>query len=790
MTEHEKSRQPLPHDVTGLRERVAELERERATLQESEALYRSLFDNAPLGLGIANRQGDLLAYNDAMLRPGGYTRADIERIRNVGKLYYVAEDRARALELAAAQGFLHRHPVRMRRKDGTPYEVLLDLVPVTVRGQPCYQAMVQDVTEQRRAEAALRASQERHRLVSKLASDYVYAVRFAEPPPAIEEGIDALLSYTGCAWEWVTEAFERVTGYTAPEVNPGGGWLRLIHDEDVLEYARIFAQRLTGHREVSEYRIVARSGDIRWLRDHCQPVWDAEHQRVTRWYGGVQDITERKRVEETLREANDTLHALFQASPLAIYTFDPEGLLRSWNAAAERTFGWTEVEIIGRPALMAPGPLAEHALELHARLMRGESFTGVEAQRVRKDGIPVEVSLSGAPLRDRGGAIAGCVLVALDVTERKRLEEQLRQAQKIEAIGRLAGGVAHDFNNLLTGITGYSDLLAEELPADGSSRELLAEIQKAADRAALLTGRLLAFTRKQVVAPHAIDVNAVLGDLGPLLRRLIGEDVELAFRLSPEPATIRADTSQLQQVIINLAVNARDAMPTGGRLLLQTERLDGDGTAEILLTVADTGEGMTEQVRAHLFEPFFTTKAVGKGTGLGLSTVYGIVRQLDGTIDVESVPGRGTTFRIRVPAEAQPPDPDPIAPAAESPRGSETILLAEDDPSVRALVLRVLRKHGYTVLEASDGDEAFQLASLHGDAIQLLLTDVIMPRVSGGELAQRWRARWPDGRILFMSGHADDAIVRHGVAVGAVAFLQKPFTTAQLARKVREVLDD
>jgi nitrogen-specific signal transduction histidine kinase len=384
----------------------------------------------------------------------------------------------------------------------------------------------------------------------------------------------------------------------------------------------------------------------------------------------------------------------------------------------------------------------------------------------------------------------------------RRSEQQFRQSQKMEAIGRLAGGIAHDFNNLLTGITGYSELLLNSLKPEDPMRGNLEEIRKAAARAASLTHQLLAFSRQQVLRPVILDLNALLANLHKMLRRLIGEDIELVTLLGPGLGRVKADRGQMEQVIMNLVVNARDAMPEGGRLILETanEELDEayarthpptEPGSYVMLAISDTGCGMGPDTLARIFEPFFTTKEQGKGTGLGLSTVYGIIKQSDGYIWAYSEPGQGTTFKVYLPqvqgevsVEAETV-PAPV----ELPLGSETVLLVEDEDSVRNLVRTILRKNGYTVLEARHGAEALRVAIQHTGPIHLMLTDVVMPLMSGRQLAERLAPLRPDMKVMYMSGYTDQAIVHHGVLEPGTIFLQKPFTPNSLACKVREVLD-
>ncbi len=511
--------------------------------------------------------------------------------------------------------------------------------------------------------------------------------------------------------------------------------------------------------------------------------------------------------------ASRILATLIESSPLAIVTFDPDGVVTLWNPAAERIFGWSADEALGTRLPFVPAEKQEEFRALRRRALGGEVFTEPELHRRRADGSPIVVSVSTSPLRGPDGTIYGIMSILMDVTERKAaeetrerlamVEEKLRQSQKMEAVGRLAGGVAHDFNNLLTAISGYSELLLHRLPEYSTLRRDVEEIRKAGDRAATLTRQLLAFSRRQILQPKVLDLNAVVGGMERMLRRLIGEDIELSADLSPSLSPVKADPGQIEQVIVNLAVNARDAMPGGGRIRIATSDAELSPAyavahpgvvpgPHVLLSVADTGHGMSEETRAHLFEPFFTTKEKGKGTGLGLATVYGIVQQSGGHIRVTSVPGGGATFFIYLPriesGEGDLPGGQHLSLPRPSP-GTETILLAEDEEVVRRLAREILSENGYKVLEAGNGREALLISEAHRGEIHLLLTDVVMPTMSGRELTDRIRPLRPDLRIMYMSGYTDDAILRHGVLENGIPFLQKPFTPEELARKVREVLD-
>ena len=406
------------------------------------------------------------------------------------------------------------------------------------------------------------------------------------------------------------------------------------------------------------------------------------------------------------------------------------------------------------------------------------------------------------PLRDSDGQVSGAICMSLDITDRKQLEEQLRQAQKMEAVGRLAGGIAHDFNNLLMVIQGYSDLLVERLPDGDPLRRNAEQIQMASQRASSLTRQLLAFSRKQMLAPKILNVQSVVAEMEKILRRLIGEDVQLETSSAPDLGLMKADRSQIEQVILNLAVNARDAMPQGGRLTIETANVELDASYShppavlspgryVMLAVTDNGCGMDAETQAHVFEPFFTTKEKGKGTGLGLATVYGVVKQSGGYVWVYSEPGRGTSFKIylpRIEETAVPAGRDGKGEMQIPERGSETILLVEDEKGVRELAREYLASSGYTVIEAEDGHTALELAAMHVGPIHLLLTDVVMPGISGRELAERVSQIRPGIKIIYMSGYTDQAVVHHGILRNDAVLLQKPFTLMTLAGKLREML--
>jgi len=514
---------------------------------------------------------------------------------------------------------------------------------------------------------------------------------------------------------------------------------------------------------------------------------------------------ERSHAEADLRASEARLKAIIDAALDAVITMDGDGVVLSWSPQAERVFGWPASEAVGgklSTTIIPPRFREAHERGLAHFLGTGEGPVlnqRIEITGLRRDGREIPVELTITPVRLGGAWLFSAFL--RDISERKLLEAQLRQAQKMEAVGRLAGGIAHDFNNLLTAIIGYTDLALADLREGDPMRQDMEEILRAAHRAAGLTRQLLAFSRQQVLAPRVLDLNEVVQTVDKMLGRLVGEDIELQSVLAPGLGHIKADPGQLEQVIVNLAVNARDAMPTGGKLTIETADVEMAETRGrdlttvpagryVMLAITDSGTGMDEDTKARIFEPFFTTKEQGKGTGLGLATVYGIVKQSGGFIWVYSEPGHGTTFKIYLPrvegaADALAP---PVGTAAV-PRGTETVLIVEDEEAVRALAKTALARKGYRVLEAANGGEALLLCESERAPIHLLVTDVVMPGLGGADLAQRLAPLRSEMKVLFISGYTDRAAARHGTMQPGAAYLEKPFSLDALARKVREVLD-
>ncbi len=593
-------------------------------------------------------------------------------------------------------------------------------------------------------------------------------------------------------------ACQTATGYTAEEVQGKVFWEYLLIPEELEGVRAVFQDLRAGQFPNShENYWVAKDGSRRLITWSNTALLDRNGE-VEYIIGTGVDITERRRGEDELRQVNETLSAVIDTSPLAIIAMDLAGKVVSWNRAAEQIFGWREDEVLGQLFPALPADDMAFFRENLERIRYGETLSGVERQRQRKDGALVDVALWNAPRRNAAGEVVGAISVIANVTERKRLEEQFRQSQKMEAVGRLAGGVAHDFNNLLTVITGYSQMVHDALPAGDLLPGYVEEVLRASESAAALTNQLLAFSRRQVVQPQVLDLNTLVANMDKMLHRLIGEDVELVTVLGPRLPKIKVDPGQFQQVLMNLVVNARDAMPDGGRITIETaaaklKKQEAPGLAPgdyVELSVLDTGKGMDEETRRRIFEPFFTTKARGKGTGLGLSTAYGIVKQSGGDIWVTTEPGKGSHFRIYLPAVEEAAAAgvrSGLAPSQQ--KGTETILLVEDETGLRKLVREVLHAHGYVVLQAGDVREALRMCEQHLGAIHLFLTDVVMPHMSGRELAERAIVLRPRMKVLYMSGYAD-VIAGQPATIGLkTPFLQKPFTPDTLLSKIRAVLD-
>ena len=641
-----------------------------------------------------------------------------------------------------------------------------------------------------RAEAALHRSEEQYRLIAENTSDLICM-------------LDVHGNYT-----YLSPSYREVLGY-APESLLSTSCFSLIHPDD-----RNTAEEWTVHSAASkkservELRMKHREGHWGVFEILSNWIFDSKG-RPAKGILVSRDITKRKEAENTLRESEERTRLILENALDAVITINSTGAIVGWNPQAEVTFGWAENEVLQKhlvDLIIPQEHRASHTNGLKHFMLTGQGAVvnkRIEITALRRDGSEFPVELSVSPMRSGDSFIFSAFI--RDISEQKRAEEklrqseeQLRQSQKLEAVGQLAGGVAHDFNNLLTVISGYSDLVLNDLNPSDKNRSKIEEVKRAAQRAASLTRQLLAFSRKQVLQPTYFNLNSLVLDMGKMLQRLIGENIELTT--SGEDAPVHADPGQMEQVVMNLVVNARDAMPEGGKITVETGRIDVDEAYAsmhlnvkpgryVLLAVSDTGLGIDAETRKHIFEPFFTTKELGKGTGLGLSTVYGIVKQSGGDIWLYSEVGKGTSFKIYLPIAPESQDQAQTQSIASLPKGTETILIVEDDSQIRQLAFDCLTQHGYSVWSAANGVEALNLIEHASTQVDLILTDVVMPQMSGRELAERINTHQPTTKILFMSGYTNDAIIKHGVLDAGTWFIQKPFALDDLAQRVREVLD-
>jgi PAS domain S-box-containing protein len=691
-------------------------------------------------------------------------------------------------------GFVYRTVAAPIRRLGSAVHassLLESTVAVEVSGPAEVQALAREVNaltaaartelaERRRAEAAAQASEVSYRLLFE-----------SNPSPM-----------------WVfDEATLRFLAVNDAAVD-AYGWSRDEFLELTIEQIRApeEAERLHSHlggepgqrglRHAGVWRHQRKDGSELDVEIHSHDhVFEGRKARVVT----ALDVTERLAAEEALRRSEARYRELFENASDLISSVDLDGRLTDVNEAFVRTLGYSREELIGKQLMeLVPPESHEVLLKARERKLEGAETTIYEHELLTRDGERIQVEVASR-LIERDGMPVGTEAICRNISERRRLEEELRQAQRLEAIGRLAGGVAHDFNNLLTVISGYTETLL--VGRDRADEPELEQIAIAAERAAALTRQLLAFSRRQVLQPRVIDPNEVVRGVTPMLNRLIGEDIELRTSLADPLDPVLADPSQLEQVLVNLTVNARDAMPHGGRLEIRTANVEldeeyvghhGESRAgpHVMLSVRDTGTGMDADTLAHVFEPFYTTKEIGTGTGLGLATVYGIVKQSGGSVWVYSEPGQGATVNVYLPRSESRILEEVVRPAApKETRGSETILLAEDEESLRRLTARMLETRGYEVIAAETANEAVRIAAEQGREIDLLLTDLIMPELSGGELAKKVRAALPSVRVLFMSGYADDVMTSKGALEPGAPFLEKPFSANDLAAKVRETLD-
>jgi PAS domain S-box-containing protein len=803
----------------GMYEDITERRRAEEAQRRAEERFRSLFENAVEGIFQTTPEGRLLSANPALARMCGYESPAemMESVRNVGEGVYLEPQRREEFKkLMEENGVVEGFEYQIRRKDGAT--IWVSEHARAVRDADCrivsYEGTMEDITDHKRAE-----------LERQVTFEIIHAVNVTDKLDDLLGLIHLALNKVLYAENCFVALFEPTTGMfhfpffvdhfdVAPPPQQVGrsctayvyrtGQAMLIPQAKFDQLAEQGEVELVGTPSPSWLGVPLRTPAatigvlvVQHYQDE-KAYTERDLEFLSSVGGQIAFAIERKRAEEKVRESEARLRVLIEQLPAVLWTVDKDLRFTSVLGAGLTRLGLKPNQLVGLSLLDYFETADQTFLPIaaHRRAIAGEAMTFHVEWKTGSYACHVE------PLRDASGKLQGAICMSLDITDRKQLEEQLRQAQKMEAVGRLAGGIAHDFNNLLMVIQGYADLLADRVPTGDPLRRNVEQIQMAAQRATSLTRQLLAFSRKQMLAPKVLNVQTVVSDMEKILRRLIGEDVALETSSAPDLWLVKADRSQIEQVILNLAVNARDAMPQGGRLTIETMNVELDASYAhppavlspgkyVMLAVTDNGSGMDAETQAHIFEPFFTTKEKGKGTGLGLATVYGIVKQSGGYVWVYSEPGQGTSFKIYLPriedtqsGSTRDRKPDTLS----LPRGSETVLLVEDEKGVRELAREYLEMSGYAVIEAENGHMALELAAMHAGQIHLLMTDVVMPGISGRELAERASQIRPGIKILYMSGYTDQAVVHHGILETDAVLLQKPFTAATLASKLREIL--
>jgi two-component system, cell cycle sensor histidine kinase and response regulator CckA len=774
--------------------RTENTERKRAeeTLRESEEKFRQLADHIT----------DVFWITSADLKKVHYVSPGYELIwgRSTSSLYSHAEEwveailpveRQRVLAIfATLMGNVPKVSVeyRIARPDGTVRWVLDRGFQVRDAGGSLVRltGIATDITERKQIEEALRRQQTELRVLFDLTPAMI----------CFKDTNNRILRVNRRFAETIGKSVQEIEGQPAVKIHPQEAASFYLDDMEVI---RSRSPKLGIFETLQDSE-----GKEIWLQTDKVPVCDKDGIVI-----GIivmcQDITKRKKAEETLRLLNSAVLQSREGILITDAELDlPGPRIVFSNPAFTKMTGYTAEEVMGKTPRILQGSRTDRAVldRLRSNLEQGEEFEG-ESINYRKDGTEFDLEWQIAPIRDVGGAITHFLALQRDITARKRFEAQMFQAQKMETVGRLAGGIAHEFNSIMTAIIGQSELLLADLPAGSSLATSASEISNAAGRAAILTRQLLAYGRKQFLHPESLDLNRYLVGMEGVFHHLMGGGVDTQIITAPGLRPVKADAGQIEQVILNMAINARDAMPNGGHLTLETANVSFEQESVgrypelrpgeyVMLAITDTGLGMSAEVKAHVFEPFFSTKGVGLGTGLGLSTCYGIVKQSGGHISVYSEIARGSTFKIYLPqAEQEAKTPSRSVPSLDLPGGTETILLVEDDPALREMAVTLLRRLGYTVLPAANGIEALSLKQQRGIGhIDLLFTDVVMPHMSGKELSERVRASYPHTRVLFTSAYTENAIIHQGLLNKGLALLQKPFTPSALARKLREVLDE
>ncbi len=758
-------------------------------LRESEESYRFMFENNPLPMWIFDIESlAFLAVNEAAIKHYGYSREEFLTM-TIKEIRPPEDVPAFIKYLYAVSGEVRKgNIVKHLKKDGSLIDVeVTSHMSLVFAGGKARIVLVHDVTERMRAEKVLVEWKNRYEAAINASGQILY-----DWDPVTNE-----VTFGG--------NFQDVLGYTEEEMEGGlAHWIELIHEEDVEAFNHEIRRVIETHEPLYlKYRVKRKDDSYIFVEDRGYFFVNAQGMLAS-MVGFIVDITDRVKAEEALKQAEKRYRSIFENAVEGIFQSTPGGRFTVINPAMVKMFGFeSEDDLMTNRTDIATQHYVDptRRAELQHLLARDGIVVGFECEVYRKDRTKIWTRENTRAIRDKNGTILYYEGSIEDISEKKLLESQLFLSQKLEGIGRLAGGIAHDFNNLLTAIIGYSVISLGKLHEADPLYYNITEIRKAADRAASLTRQLLAFSRKQILQLRILNLNDIVLDIDKMLHRLMGADIELHSALSTELGNVKADPGQIEQVIMNLAINAGDAMPNGGKLTIETANvyLDKEYANQhiavipghyVLLAVSDTGTGMDAETQSNIFEPFFTTKELGKGTGLGLSTVYGIVKQSGGNIWVYSEVGEGTTFKIYLPrVDEEAEQLRQVISKQEMPKGTETVLIAEDDESVRKLARVVLETSGYKVLEANNGGVALSICEQYKETIHLLLTDVVMPEMSGTELVKRLTKTHPKIRVLYMSGYTDNAIVHRGILKEGMTYIQKPFAPGDLAKKVREILD-
>ena len=772
---------------------VTENKKAEEALRESEEKYRTILENIEDGYFEVDLAGNFTLVNDSLCRIAGYPREALLAMNNRD---YASAETAKEMYQIFNRTYRTGEPAKMVdyeifRKDGSPriLEMSASLMKDSTGDPIGFRGVVRDVTERKRAEEALRESEERFREMAENLREVFWMFDWVKQKVI-----------------YVSPAYKEIWGRSIEDLyNSYEEWSKSIHPDDT-EYARESFVKIveTGGGEPREYRIVRPDGTVRWISDRGFAI-QGKDGRVQRIAGIAEDITERYQAIEALRASEEKYRTALEANPDPVVVYDIEGKVVYFNPAFTRVFGWSLGERLGKKMdSFVPEENWPETKMMINRVLAGESFSGIESRRYTKEGKIIPVSISGAVLRDMDGNPVGSVINLRDISEQKNLESQLQHAQKMEAVGTLAGGIAHDFNNLLQAIQGYTELLLMRKKEGEPGFRELREVIRASKRGAELTQQLLTFSRKVESKRKPLDLNQEVGELRQLLERTLPKMIEVEFNLDPDLRMINADSAQLKQVLINLAVNAKDAMPEGGKLVIDTQNISLDQEfckryAEVkpgdyvLLSMADTGHGMEKETLEHIFDPFYTTKEVGKGTGLGLAIVYGIVKNHEGYVMCYSRPGSGTSFRIYLPSLEAATEHEELVESQESKSpamgGDETILLVDDEKFIRELGVDVLGQAGYTVLTASNGEQALEVYRRERAQIDLIILDLIMPGMGGSKCLEELLKIGSQTLVLIASGYSPDASTKGALETGAAGFINKPYDTKQLLELVRKILD-